>query len=311
MRSLLICPDDFLFQLFRGTPFPGEPPLYVVRDPAVRARIARRGEPVISGDLEDPATYRRAFRTGTESALLTAPRDRVDRMLAALRAAVPRAPLVVIKENQEPPADNSSGVVTLPLSAFTERLIQPAIERAQLRGRVERIRTHFAAAERVLIMMQDDPDPDAIASALALRTLLGRNKASAPIATFGSVTRPENRAMCRILEIDVEEIHAPTLGSYDRVAMVDAQPALFEQRFQAVDLVVDHHPEGRNVRAFIKDIRPSYGATSTILTDYLRAAEVKITQRLATALLYGIMSDTLHLERGCTRADLDDFTYLH
>ena len=58
-------------------------------------------------------------------------------------------------------------------------------------------------------------------------------------------------------------------------------------------------------------MRPSYGATSTILVEYLRAADVKITQRLATALLYGIKADTLGLERGGTRADLDAFTFLY
>src|SRR5436853_7934578 len=47
------------------------------------------------------------------------------------------------------------------------------------------------------------------------------------------------------------------------------------------------------------------------MTEYLRAADVKITQRLATALLYGIMTDTLHLERGATKADLEAFAYLH
>src|SRR5216117_1392361 len=73
--------------------------------------------------------------------------------------------------------------------------------RASARSRVERLRSHFASADRVLIMMQDDPNPDAIASALALRTLLGRTKAVAPIATFGTITRPENRAMTRILDI--------------------------------------------------------------------------------------------------------------
>src|SRR5437762_13629331 len=67
--------------------------------------------------------------------------------------------------------------------------------RASARSRVERLRSHFASADRVLIMMQDDPDPDAIASALALRTLLGRTKAAAPIATFGTIQRPEHRAM--------------------------------------------------------------------------------------------------------------------
>jgi nanoRNase/pAp phosphatase (c-di-AMP/oligoRNAs hydrolase) len=60
----------------------------------------------------------------------------------------------------------------------------------------------------------------------------------------------------------------------------------------------------------MRDVRPSYGATSTILFEYLRAADVKISQRLATALLYGIKSDTLALERGSTRADLEAFGFL-
>src|SRR2546428_626591 len=115
--------------------------------------------------------------------------------------------------------------------------------RASARSRTDRVRSHFASADRVLIMMQDDPDPDAIASALALRTLLGRTKAAAPIATFGTITRPENRAMTRILDIDVEEIKGHAIDEYDMVAMVDAQPSFFEEAFGEVDLVIDHHPE--------------------------------------------------------------------
>jgi nanoRNase/pAp phosphatase (c-di-AMP/oligoRNAs hydrolase) len=176
---------------------------------------------------------------------------------------------------------------------------------------VQRLRRHFAPAERVLIMMQDDPDPDAIASALALKTLLGRTKAAATLATFGTITRPENRAMLRILEIDVEQIKPRALGEYDMVAMVDCQPSFFEEGVGEVDLVIDHHPEETPARAQLKDIRPAYGATSTILTEYLRAVDVKVTQRLATALLYGIKSDTLQLERGAGRADMDAFAFLH
>jgi len=188
---------------------------------------------------------------------------------------------------------------------------QRTLRRASARARVDRLRSHFASADRVLIMMQDDPDPDAIASALALRTLLGRTKAAAPIATFGTITRPENRAMTRILDIDVEEIKGHAIDEYDMVAMVDAQPSFFEEAFGEVDLVIDHHPEETPARAHLRDIRPSWGATSTIMTEYLRVADVKITQRLATALLYGIKTDTLHLERGATKADLEAFAYLH
>src|SRR6267143_256362 len=203
------------------------------------------------------------------------------------------------------------GVIALGMDGVTERFLEPALERALTRARVERVRAHFASAERVLIMMQDDPDPDAIASALALRAVLGRNKTAAPIATFGTITRPENRAMTRILEIDVELIKPRAVEEYDMVAMVDAQPSFFEEPFERVDLVIDHHPEETPVRAVLKDLRPGYGATATILTEYLRAVDARVSQRLATALLYGIKADTQHLERGATRADLEAFAFVH
>ena len=311
MRYVLICPDDFLHQLLHGTALAGDPPLYLVADPGVRARIAKSGDQALSGNLDEPAIYRRAFRTGREAVLVAAAAERLTKILAAVRAVAPQAPVLALRDQGKSPVELPPGVMTLPLSAFGERVIEPELERAAVRARVERIRQHFAPAERVLIMMQDDPDPDAIASALALRTLLGRHRASAPIATFGTITRPENRTMCRILDIEVEEIQAWAMDEYDRVAMVDVQPRFFQERFGQVDLVIDHHPEDRTVRALLKDVRPGYGATSTILTEYLRAAEVKISQRLATALLYGIKSDTLHLERGGARADMEAFAFLY
>ena len=311
MRHVVICPDDFLHHLLRGTTFPGEAPLYVVADPGVRARIARMGDQAVSGDLENPALYRRAFQTGHEPVLLNAPAERATKIVAAVREVAPQSPVLVLRDPERHLGELPAGVTTLPISAFGERVIQPELERAALRARVERIRQHFEHAQRVLILMQDDPDPDALASALALRTLLGRNRSSAPIGTFGTITRPENRALCRILEIEVDEVTAGTAREFDRVAMVDTQPGFFQGRFEDVDLVIDHHPEDRTVRARLKDIRPAYGATSTILTEYLRAAEVKISQRLATALLYGIKSDTLHLERGGTRADMEAFAHLY
>src|SRR5262249_1439949 len=84
-----------------------------------------------------------------------------------------------------------------------------------------------------------------------------------------------------------------------------------EEQLGELLLVIDHHPEVRGGKVAFRDIRPSYGATSTILTEYLRAADVKITERLATALLYGIKTDTLHLERGGTRADMEAFAHLY
>ncbi|MBI5628821.1 MAG: DHH family phosphoesterase, partial [Candidatus Rokubacteria bacterium] len=268
---------------------------------------ARRGPAAIVGDLADAGFLRRALKGSRGPAVVGAPGSRIPRIVRALSEALPGVPLLAVTDWAEAPP----GATAVPLPAFGERVIRPALERALSRARVERIRRHFEDAQQVLILMQDDPDPDAIASALALKTLLGRTRTSVHVCTFGTITRPENVAMCKILEIEVEEISAQALDQFDRVAMVDVQPSFLEERFHGVDLVIDHHPVERPIKARIRDVRPSYGATSTNLVEYLRAADVKVTQRLATALLYGIKSDTLGLERGGTRADLEAFSYLY
>jgi nanoRNase/pAp phosphatase (c-di-AMP/oligoRNAs hydrolase) len=296
MRSILVCPDDFLWRLLADAGQSHFDALHVVEEPKARARIAQRGGSVLLGDLERASLYERAFRTGHEPVLLAVERARQARVTAAIRRAAPDAPIVTLGDS---------------LEGFAERVLDPALDRALTRLRVERIRAHFAAAGRVLILMQDDPDPDAIASALAFKALLGRNRTAATIGTFGTITRAENRAMTRILEIDVEAVKPRSLEDYDMLAMVDAQPSFFEERIERVDFVVDHHPEEAPVRAALKDIRPSYGATATILTEYLRAVDAKLPQRLATALLYGIKADTQHLERGATRADMEAFAFVH
>ncbi len=306
MRPILICPDDLLQHLLGSASFPGEHAVYLVDTPGSRSRLPRRQQQ-LAGDVADPEFLRRALKGRSGPVVVAARPARFGRIVSAVSAAVPEAPLLVVRDDDRP----LPGATVVPLSVFGERVIQPAVDRASQRARAERIRAHFEGADRVLILMQDDPDPDAIASALALKTLLGRARTSAPMCTFGTITRPENLAMCKILEIEVEEISAQRIHDFDRVAMVDVQPSFLEERFDEVDLVIDHHPVERPVRAHIKDVRPSYGATSTILVEYLRAADVKFTQRLATALLYGIKSDTLGLERGGTKADLEAFSFLY
>jgi nanoRNase/pAp phosphatase (c-di-AMP/oligoRNAs hydrolase) len=308
MRCLFVCADDALWRLASDRGESRLSPLWIVEQPRLRARIHAHGGEALAGRLDDETVYRRAFRTGTEPALLALERGRLPRVIAALRRVAPAAPLVIVGEGALADAEP---VVTLPPAMVSTSVLEPTLERAVTRARVARVREHFARAERVLILMQDDPDPDAIASALALKTLLGRPKSAAIIATFGTIRRPENRAMVRILDIDVEQVKPRTLPDYDRLALVDTQPAIFEEPLGDVDLVIDHHPEEAPVRARLKDVRPSYGATSTIMTEYLRAADVKVRERLATALLYGIKADTLHLERGATRADMQAFAFLH
>ncbi len=93
--------------------------------------------------------------------------------------------------------------------------------------------------------------------------------------------------------------------------MVDGQPShndFFSQIHYTA--VIDHHPQNQKVNAGFSDVRPEYGSTSTIMTQYLRAARIKPSQALATALLYGIKTDTRNFERHTLVEDIEAFRYL-
>ena len=58
------------------------------------------------------------------------------------------------------------------------------------------------------------------------------------------------------------------------------------------------------------DIRPKYGATASIMTEYLRAARIKPSAKLATALFHAIKTDTSNFERKTLLEDLKAFQFL-
>ena len=182
---------------------------------------------------------------------------------------------------------------------------------AQTARSIESIQEHFEEADSVLILLQDDPDPDAIASGLALKQVLGRNKQTTTIGSFGRVTRPENIAMAKLLEIEVEQLTPQRCEEFDRIALVDLQPPHIRAELPRIDLVVDHHPEQFGYETTIRDVRPDYGATATILLEYLLCMGNNVGTRLATALLYGIKSDTFLLGRETNKWDVEAFSYVY
>ena len=194
-------------------------------------------------------------------------------------------------------------------------LIRPTLvtelSRSMTRARVQQYQRYFADADRVLILLHNDPDPDALASGLALRNLLRRTKTTAIIGAMQGVTRPENLRMANMLDIHVEPITPASFEEFERIATVDVQPHYFGGLLKRADLVIDHHPEQPGYSAVFKDIRADYGSTSTILTEHLRAVDVNISERTATAMLYAIKSDTLFFARHTNRVDLEAFTFLY
>jgi len=154
----------------------------------------------------------------------------------------------------------------------------------------------------LVILPHDNPDPDALASAAALKflaqELLGKD---AVIAQGGIVGRAENRAMLTYLNIELQPVGAIAFGDDAQVALVDTQTGRTNNSLpsgRTPRVVIDHHPAyDRYDGVPFLDLREEYGATSTILTEYVRDARIEVESKIATALFYGIMADTQDLGR--------------
>jgi nanoRNase/pAp phosphatase (c-di-AMP/oligoRNAs hydrolase) len=238
--------------------------------------------------------------------------DRLTRILELVRQQGRRTPTLVLTSlTDEIPTEFKSFAHFVSIAELLESNLRWHIRLAMTMRRVEEVRAHFEDAESVAILLQDDPDPDAIGSGLALRQVLGRNKQTAPLISYGQVTRPENIAMVKLLEIEIEKATESHIKEFDRIAVVDLQPPHLQHPPDHVDLVIDHHPEQFNYRSHIKDIRPRYGATASILLEYLVCAGSNIGTRIATAMLYGIKTDTFMLTRGVNEWDVEAFSRLY
>jgi nanoRNase/pAp phosphatase (c-di-AMP/oligoRNAs hydrolase) len=174
--------------------------------------------------------------------------------------------------------------------------------------RIKRFYEQFSGTDRVLITI--NADPDAMACALAVKRLLWRRVTSVTLSNINIISRPDNLNMIRLLDVAMIHVSKIDPGSYDKYIIVDSQPSHNElfSRF-SYSVIIDHHPDDGVTTPF-QDIRPDYGATATILTEYLKAARIKPSTRLATALFYAIKTDTANFERQAIPADMRAFQYL-
>ena len=183
-------------------------------------------------------------------------------------------------------------------------------QQIEIKKRVEKMKRAIDPALPVWILMQNDPDPDAIASAMALQTILGRTDKTAPLVTLKQVSRTENQNMIKIIGIKVGLVTESQVVRAPQLAMVDVQPAFFRRDFTNLKVVVDHHPVTQDYSAPYIDVQEEYGSTSSIFTEYIVASEIKINERLGSALYYGVKTDTLLFGRGVSGADFSAFALL-
>jgi nanoRNase/pAp phosphatase (c-di-AMP/oligoRNAs hydrolase) len=155
-------------------------------------------------------------------------------------------------------------------------------------------------------------DPDAMASAMALKRLFWRKVKKTLIYHVNTIKRADNLALIKLLKIKQQHIRNLNSAEITRWAILDSQPSHYEQlaKFK-FDIIIDHHPLVSGSVARFVDIKEEYGANSTMMTEYLRAAKIKPSPRLATALFYGIKTDTDNFARPTTPNDINAFRYLY
>ena len=315
MRVFAICQDELVIRSLDEVLLPSFEVDFLIENRAAARRLHDAGLQVTAGDPRRIDTYLKAdISPNTCFIVEDNGRKSVKRIVSAIRDAGGTLIYVLHTRNgraAEAVRASMPDVTHMDLPELIRPTLVTELSRSMTRARVQQYQRYFADADRVLILLHNDPDPDALASGLALRNLLRRTKTTAIIGAMQGVTRPENLRMANMLDIQVEQVTASSLREFERVATVDVQPHYFGGLLDRADLVIDHHPEQPGYSAVFKDIRADYGSTCTILTEHLRAVDVNISERTATAMLYAIKSDTLFFARHTNRVDLEAFTFLY
>jgi nanoRNase/pAp phosphatase (c-di-AMP/oligoRNAs hydrolase) len=317
VRCLAVCQTELVVRLLKAVLTPQADLDIITESPALARRCEAEDAPVMVGDPQRLDTY---VKAGLSPVMAVIIEDNGRRGLRKVLEAVQNAggSLVYVLGTSTEDVKKAEAlrtdfpeVNTLTLAELVSPLLLSELGRSVTRQRVQQYQHYFRDADRVLILTHNDPDPDALASGLALRSLLRRTRTTAILGCLQGVTRPENLRMVKLLDLQYEVLHPNDLRDFEKVALVDVQPHYFPGLLDHADLVIDHHPEQAGYTAIYRDIRPDFGSTSTILTEHLRAVDMDISERTATAMLYAIKSDTLFFNRQANRADLDAFTYLY
>jgi nanoRNase/pAp phosphatase (c-di-AMP/oligoRNAs hydrolase) len=184
------------------------------------------------------------------------------------------------------------------------------------KGDIKKLVECIKSKKKIIILLHNNPDPDSIGSALGMKAVVDTISSSKVTIVYGGIIgRAENREMVKALKIKLVHIDNIDLKRHQNIIMVDTQPKIGNNALPSgvyPKIVIDHHPLKKlALKAVCCDVRVDYGSTSTIVLDYIKELDVKIDKRLATALYYGIQTDTDDIGRDRTSMDNDAMTYLY
>jgi nanoRNase/pAp phosphatase (c-di-AMP/oligoRNAs hydrolase) len=277
-------------------------------------------ENVVEGDITSEDLLRK-LKIGQAKGVMVLTTDmelnlRAARKVREISEEVP----IILRAGRQDASEEIKGLeveeIIYPASAVAEKAVQ-SLEKLEAKKNLKRLGTIVKEANKTIaIVVQDNPDPDAIASAMSLKRIIEKMGKDADIIYGGKIGYEENKALINLLEIETVPIsRIKDIGGYSKVALIEASvPGENNSLPKEVrpDIIIDHHPyDPAKISADYIDIRPELGATSTIMTEYLTELGLEISEELATLLLYGIKTDTGGFTRGTTPKDLQAVALLY
>ena len=276
-RSVLVgTPDEELAETLRNGGIAVE-----TLDPTAEDALSHLGGDIVFV-IEDNPTTRRAI-------------------VRAVSRALPEAYLLVSTRGDHPP---DADAVFDSTQAVASRILDclQSENPSRLLGVLRDI-------DRLAVVLHDTPDPDAIASGVALARIAQLADCETDVCYYGDIGHQENRAFVNVLGLTLRKLEPDEdLSVFDGFALVDhARPGVNDQlpSDTPVDIVIDHHPPRAPIDAEFVDLRPDVGATSTLLVEYLDRFDIVPETDIATALLFGISVDTNAFTRGVSVQDFE------
>ena len=178
---------------------------------------------------------------------------------------------------------------------------------------------HLPENSKVAIFCHDNPDPDALSSALAMHEIVAHLGHTPTIYHGGLIEHQQNQAMVRLLEIPLRRIILDwelqdVLNEAQCIITVDFhQPGANNilPKDCVPNIIIDHHTSDKAVSADVAFLRPEYSATSSLIANLLMSMSLEMTPRLATALSFGLRTDTLSFTRAFNQVDLRALMWLN
>ncbi|NJE03304.1 DHH family phosphoesterase [Thermococcus sp. MV11] len=299
----------------------GEFDVTIIEKDEIRAKaLEESGFHVVQGDFSYTATLLKAGIDRAELVIITTMNvDTIRKTVYVIRTNNREVPIVTVlpddlglddlvaQINEEYEAEVKVDYAVSPGSALKEALVRTVErigERKNANLLVKKLKELRSQSEWLLIVMHDNPDPDAIASAVALSVIAQTLGFKTQIVYGGEIAHHENRAFVNLLGIDLRKVSRGSyeLKRYPFIALVDCQPngnltTLEQSDYERIKILIDHHQILQHLQELIPedaflDIRPDVHSSSAILAEYLRMLNISLSPLLATALFYGIYIDT-------------------